>query len=138
MAEIVVNKENYHVKGHYSHSKQGRRIWVKPHNVNSSSFLIKDRGRKGAGPYILPQPKAGGLGGKGFFKKTHAQQIKIVFNVAKKKGEKTAMGRLSDIAGFMKRTNPTDAQRALKLKTEVAGSFIGKKRVKYPSGFSHK
>lgn len=138
MRKLTVKRKSYMVKGHYMKTRSGKKVYVKPHKVKSSRFKIKDRGRPGRGKKIIPKLKRGGLGGKGFFKKSKGQQEKIAFNVAKIKGERTAIGRLAVLQDFFKGTKPSYAARARELRRRVAGSFEGKKRVMYPAGFSRR
>ena len=138
MRRLTVHRKSFRVKGHYSHSHSGKRFWIPGHRVKSSRFRIKDRGNPGRGKKIVPRLKSGALGGKGFFSRSYPSQRHIVFHVAKVKGERTAIGRLAILQNFFKNTKPSYAARAKRLRTVVAGSFMGKRQVMYPQGFKRR
>jgi hypothetical protein len=48
------------------------------------------------------------------------------------------MGELRALQVFFKTTDPRKSRRALALSEQVAGSFRGKQKVKYPQGFRRK
>ena len=136
MKKILVHKRAYRVRAHWATSKSGKRYFVPSHYIKSTSYKMKDLGRPGRGKKVIPKLKRGGLGGKGFFKKSYGSQKRTVFNVAKVKGERTAIGRLSALQNFFKNTKPNYSARAKKLRRVVAGSFVGRRKVLFPQGFS--
>ena len=138
MGKIAVHKKAYRVRGHWSRSKSGKLYYVPSHYVKPTSYKMKDLGKPGRGKKVIPKLRRGGLGGKGFFKKSYGSQKRVVFNVAKIKGEKTAIGRLAALQNFFRNTKPNYSSRAKKLRSLVAGSFVGRKRVLYPAGFSRR
>jgi hypothetical protein len=118
-------------RGYVRRTPSGKVVRVKP-----TVFYIKDRGGPGRGPKVIPPLREGALGGPGFFEKSPAEQERIVFERARKVGERKVVGELRALQVFFKRTNPSYARRALELSRTVAGSFKGKQQVKFPEGFS--
>jgi len=91
--------------------------------VDKSTFLIKDRGKKGRGQKILPTPKRKGILGEGFFSKPVSTQKGILKKVGNKYGERTPQGQMQWIATMQKRTNPKVSKRAKYLRDWVATEF---------------
>jgi hypothetical protein len=137
MSKLVVHKKGYKRKGFTAH-RGGKAYHVSPTQVPASTFKITDRGARGRGKKIVPPLKEGQLGGKGFFEKPKSAQKRIAFQDAKRRGEKKTVGSLRAIQVFNKRVNPKLSKKAKELSSEVAGSFKGKKRVPYPTGFRSK
>lgn len=104
--------------------------------VKPTSFFIKDRGRRGRGPTIIPPLKPNGLGGKGFFSRTREQRFQTAARLAKKEGEKRVVGRLRAIQVLTKRTSPATSRKARTTARMIAGAFVGKKRVRRGTGFA--
>ncbi len=135
---LLVRKKGYRRKAYTRRTRTGRRIRVKAARVPASRFKIRDRGALGRGPKVVPKLKVGTLGGKGFFSKPTAVRRKRLAALAKRIGEKKVQGKLQAIAVFSKRVNPALAKKATADRRWVAGSFIGKKRVKTGTGFRRK
>ena len=88
-----------------------KRIRVKKSKVTKTTFMIKDRGKPGKGPKILPKLKKGGLGFslKG---KTQTQINKLALAHAKKVGERKAASQLRALHVLNKKTNPVISKKA--------------------------
>ena len=142
MIEIDMSKLTVHRKGYtrkaFTARRGGKKVRVSRAVVKSSTFSIRDRGKPGRGPKLVPPLAKGALGGPGFFKRPTTQQKQIVFRRAKKLGERKVVGELRALQVFFKRTDPPKSRRALALSKQVAGSFRGKQMVGYPEGFRRK
>jgi hypothetical protein len=132
---LVVHRRGYRRKG-YTINRGGKVIKIKETWVKPSTYTIPDRGKPGRGQKVIPPLRKGALGGSGFFDLSKKEQEKIVFERARKVGEKKVIGELRALQVFFKRTQPKKAQRAKELSKLVAGSFKGKQYVGYPQGFS--
>lgn len=120
-------------KGYYKDVKRGpgyKRGYIPP-----ATFKIEDRGAPGRGKKVLPKLKKGALGGPGFFDKPARMRRKVAARLAKKHGEKSVVGRLRAIQVLNKRQNPKVAAKARADSKYIAGSFRGKRQVRYPGGF---
>ena len=106
--------------------------------VKPSTLKVRDRGKTGRGPKVVPPLEEGALGGPGFFDRSEDQQEQIVFDRAKEAGERKVIGELRALQVFFKTTDPQKSRRALELSKKVAGSFKGTQEVNYPQGFSKK
>jgi hypothetical protein len=126
-----MRKRKVYRRGYVRRTASGKVVRVRP-----SVFYIEDRGAPGRGQRVIPPLKEGALGGPGFFQKSPAEQERIVFERAKKVGERKVIGELRALQVFFKRTKPENARRALELSRKVAGSFRGRQQVKFPEGFS--
>lgn len=142
MAKITVHRKGYERKAH-SRSGYVRRdgVRVSPANVDRAVvpptvFKIKDRGARGRGKKVFPPLKKGALG-INFSNKAMTRRAKLD-KLAKKIGEKKVVGRLRAIQVLNKRTNPAVSKKALADSKYIAGSFKGKKKVKFPTGFRKK
>ena len=125
MGRLRVSRRS-HRRGSYV--RNGKRI--RATRVRGSTFLIRDRGRKGRGKDILQgrELKRGTLG-ENFFSKSRVQQESILAGKVRKLGEKKVQGELQFVAVVQKRTNPKIAKRAGDLRSWVAKSYEGKKRI---------
>jgi hypothetical protein len=74
---------------------------------------VKDRGKPGRGPKILPEVKRPGSLGEGFFSKSEEEQKRILGRFPNKQ----AQGKMQWVATMNKRTNPKVALRATKLRS---------------------
>ena len=119
-------------------SKEGKKVKVTNTRVKPSTFKIRDRGKPGRGPKVVPPLEEGALGGAGFFDRSNDEQEQIVFNRAKEAGERKVVGELRALQVFFKTTDPQKSKRALDLSKRVAGSFKDRQQVGYPKGFSNK
>ena len=119
-------------------SKEGKKVKVAKTRVKPSTFKIRDRGKPGRGPKVVPPLEESALGGAGFFSRSNDEQEQIVFNRAKEAGERKVVGELRALQVFFKTTDPQKSKRALKLSKRVAGSFKDRQQVDYPKGFSNK
>ncbi len=119
-------------------SKEGKKVKVANTRVKPSTFKIRDRGKPGRGPKVVPPLEEGALGGAGFFDRSNDEQEQIVFNRAKEVGERKVVGELRALQVFFKTTDPQKSKRALELSKRVAGSFKDRQQVGYPKGFSNK
>jgi hypothetical protein len=137
MARLTVRRRG-HARKAYTSKRGGRKIKVAESRVKPSTFRIIDRGKSGRGPKLVPPLAKGALGGPGFFNRPSEEQKKIVFNRAKKMGEKKVVGELRALHVFFKTTKPEMSRRALRLSKQVAGSFKDKRDVGYPAGFTRK
>lgn len=133
MSKLVVNRKG-HARKAYTARRGAKRVRVGATRVGPSKFKISDRGKKGRGPKIVPPLEKGALGGAGFFNRPSKEQEKIVFNRAKRLGERKVVGELRALQVFFKNTDPRKSKRALGLSKKVAGSFKGKHHVGYPGG----
>jgi hypothetical protein len=106
--------------------------------VKPSTFKIRDRGKPGRGPRIIPPLEEGGLGGPGFFDRASEEQEQIVFRRAREVGERKIVGELRALQVLFKTTDPQKSRRALELSKKVAGSFKDRQEVGFPKGFSNK
>ena len=131
---LTVRRKGYKRNG-YTATRNGKQVRVGPSKVRGSTFTIKDRGKPGRGPKIVPPLQRGALGGPGFFNKSQNEQERIVFERAKKFGERKVIGELRALQVFFKSTSPDKSKRALELSKKVAGSFIGRQKVDFPKGF---
>ena len=139
-------KLNIHRRGHARKAlpkkkqggKEGKKAKVAKTRVKSSTFKIRDRGKPGRGPKVIPPLEEGALGGAGFFDRSNDEQEQIVFNRTKEAGERKVVGELRALQVFFKTTDPQKSKRALELSKKVAGSFKDRQQVGYPKGFSNK
>lgn len=113
----------------YSYKRNGKTV-----KVPATTFKIKDRGKVGRGKKVFPDLKKGTLG-ISFDNKASTRRKKLA-SVAKKKGEKVVVGKLRALQILNKNTNPSVSRKAKADSKWVAGSFKGKKRMKYPTGLS--
>ena len=134
---ITVRRKGYKRKG-YTAKRRGRKVRVSAARVKPSTFSIRDRGKAGRGPKVVPPLKEGALGGPGFFERSENEQEQIVFERAKEIGERKVVGELRALQVFFKKTDPQKSRRALELSKKVAGSFKGKEQVEYPEGLRRK
>ena len=104
--------------------------------VKASTFKTKDLGKPGRGPKVLPPLEKGAFGGPGFFNRSQKEQERIAFARAEKMGERKVVGELRALQVLLKRTKPANSARANELGKKVAGSFKGKQKVGFPTGFA--
>ncbi len=133
--QLVIHRKGYRRRA-YTINRGGKVIRVKETWIRPTTYTVPDRGKPGRGPKVIPPLRKGALGGPGFFDLPLEEQKKIVFERARKVGEKKVIGELRALQVFFKRTQPEKAKRAKELSELVAGSFQGKKYVGYPQGFS--
>jgi hypothetical protein len=136
-SNITVRRKGYKRKG-YTAKRRGRKVRVSAARVKPSTFKIRDRGKAGRGPKMVPPLEEGALGGPGFFDRSEEEQERIVFERARDVGEKKTVGELRALQVFFKKTDPEKSRRALELSKKVAGSFKGEQEVEYPEGFRRK
>lgn len=116
MARLRIDRKAYTRKRHRRESfrRKGKRIpatSVKRTKVPRTIFTIKDRGRPGRGPKILPRLRKGGLG----FPLKGRSQSEINRNAlrhARAVGEREAAGQLRAVQVLTKRTNPVISRKA--------------------------
>ncbi|HKU50203.1 MAG TPA: hypothetical protein VJP79_09650 [Nitrososphaera sp.] len=137
MAKLTVHRKGY-ARRAYTANRGGKKVKVSAARVKPSTFSILDRGKPGRGPKVVPPLERGALGGSGFFDLSIPEQKKIVFNRAKKMGERKVVGELRALQVFFKSSQPKNSRRALELSKQVAGSFRGRQRVEHPRGLSRK
>jgi hypothetical protein len=137
MATLTVRKKGYKRKA-YTARRGGKKVRVSRATIKPSTFKIRDRGKPGKGPKVVPPLAKGALGGPGFFSRPRGEQKQIVFRRAKRMGERKVVGELRALQVFFKTTSPSKSKRALELSKQVAGSFKGKQNVGYPEGMSKK
>lgn len=137
MSSIVVRRKAYTRKP-YTAKRGGKTVRVGKTRVKSTKFTIRDRGKKGRGPKVVPPLQKGALGGPGFFDRPKESQERVAIRRAKKFGEKKVVGELRALQVFFKKTEPQKSKRALELSKKVAGSFKGKQRVDFPQGYRKK
>lgn len=101
--------------------------------IARSTFTIRDRGKPGRGPKILPTLKKGALGVS--FDAPPSVRRRIEAKLTKRIGEKKVIGKLRALQVLNKRTNPALSSKAAADSRYIAGSFEGRKRVGYPMGF---
>ena len=109
---LTGHRKGYRRKA-FASKRGGKRVRVTQTRVRPSTFRVRDRGKPGKGPKIIPPLERGALGGAGFFKRPAKDQERIVFNRAKKLGERKVVGELRALQVFFKRTSPTKSRRAL-------------------------
>lgn len=134
---MTVRRKGYRRKA-YTAKRGVHKVRISQAQVKPLTFKIRDRGKPGRGPKVVPPLAKGALGGPGFFKRPRDQQKQIVFRRTSMLGEKKVVGELRALQVFFKRTDPQKSRRALELSKQVAGSFKEKKKVRYPEGFSKK
>lgn len=137
MATLTVRRKGYKRKP-FTARRGGKKVRVGSSRVKPSTFKISDRGKPGRGPKLVPPLERGALGGPGFSNRPKAEQEQIVFQRAKKLGERKVIGELRALQVFFKTTSPSKSRRALELSRMIAGSFKGKENVDFPKGFSKK
>lgn len=126
MRTITVKRKSHKVKGHYSHSKKGKREYVRGYKAKASSFretenLPKKRNR------VVPMPlKKGDLGGKGFFSKPEATRHRILDHAVAVFGYKHVLGKLNVIAVLDKRRDPSVSREAAKEREWLVKNFGGR------------
>lgn len=142
MAMLRVSRKGYTRKS-YSRKPYTRKDGTKVKGTNvgkskvqSTTFTIKDRGAKGRGKKVFPTLKRGTLGVD--FSKPASTRRRLLSKKAKMVGEKRVVGKLRAIQVLNKRTNPSVSKKALADSKYIAGSFKGKKKVRYPTGFRKK
>jgi hypothetical protein len=135
MAKLTVRRKGYTRKA-YTAKRGGKKVKVGKTRVKPSTFKTTDRGKPGKGRKLFPPLERGAFGGAGFFKRSKSEQEQIVFNRAKKLGERKVIGELRALQVFFKTTDQAKSKRALELSKKVAGSFKGKEKVGFPRGFS--
>jgi hypothetical protein len=69
-------------------NRGGKQIRVRETWVNPSTYTIPDRGKPGRGLKAVPPLRKGALGDPGFFDLSKGEREKIVFERARKVGEK--------------------------------------------------
>jgi hypothetical protein len=137
MGKLTIRRKG-HTRKAFTARRGGKSIKVAKARVRPSTFRVQDRGNPGRGPKVVPPLEKGALGGPGFFNRSAEKQKQIVFNRAKKMGERKVVGELRALQVFFKTTDPQKSRRALELSKRVAGSFKGEKHVGYPKGFAKK
>jgi hypothetical protein len=137
MAKLTIRRKR-HTRKAFTTKRGGKKIKVAKARVKPSTFRTSDRGKPGRGPRVVPPLKEGALGGPGFFGRSDEEQEQIVFNRAKKVGERKVVGELRALQVFFKTTDLQKSKRALELSKKVAGSFKGRQEVTYPEGLGKK
>lgn len=135
MSKVIVRRKGYTRKA-FTAKRGGKKVRIGKARVRPSTFKIRDRGKPGRGPKLVPPLAKGALGGPGFFDRPRNQQKQIIFRRAKRMGERKVVGELRALQVFFKTTEPRKSRRALALSKQVAGSFRGKQRVGHGEGFS--
>jgi len=102
--------------------------------VQATTFRIRDLGRPGRGPKVIPKLRKGRLG-VDFSKSARSRRRREVM-VAKRLGEKSVLGMLQAIVVFNKRVNPVVSRKAASDRRFIASSFIGKRRVRTGTGLT--
>jgi hypothetical protein len=134
MSKVIIRRKGYTRKA-FTARRRGKTVRIGRAKVKPSTFTIRDRGKPGRGPKLVPPLARGALGGPGFFNRPRDQQKQIVFRRAKRLGERKVVGELRALQVFFKTTDPRKSRRALQLSKQVAGSFKRKQLVGYPAGF---
>jgi hypothetical protein len=137
MSKVTIRRKEYTRKA-FTANRRGKKVRVSSAKVRPSTFTIRDRGKPGRGPKLVPSPAGGALGGPGFFNRPHDEQKEIVFRRAKRMGERKVVGELRALQVFFKTIDPRKSRRALQLSKQVAGSFKRKETVGFPGGFRRK
>jgi hypothetical protein len=137
MSKVTVRRKGYMRKA-FTANRGSRKVRIGRTMVRPSTFTIRDRGKPGRGPKLVPPLARGALGGPGFFNRPLGEQKEIVFRRAKRLGERKVVGELRALQVFFKTTDPGKSRRALQLSKQVAGSFKRKQLVGYPGGFRRK
>ncbi len=74
--------------------------------VKGSTFCIKDQGKPGRGPDLVPEIKEGTLGGPGYTKKKAAARHRLLSTCVKKYGYEKCLGKLNYLGVVGKNTWP--------------------------------
>jgi hypothetical protein len=138
MAKKISSRRKGYKRKAYVAKRGGKEVRVSAARIKPSKFKVRDLGKPGRGPKVVPPLEKGALGGSGFFSRSENEQEQIVFQRGRKVGEKKVIGELRALQVFFKRTNPQNSRRALELSKKVAGSFKDKQEVGYPKGFQRK
>lgn len=116
---LRIHRKSHHRKGY---KRKGRR--VKSAHVKKTTYLARDRGKRGRGkPFLKPGAIRKNILGEGFFDKSTSAQKRRLASQVRKRGEKSVQGQLQFIANVQKRTNPKVSRRARQLRKWVAKSF---------------
>lgn len=128
---LRIHRKGYKRSGYTRRGKRVSGAYVSP-----TTYLAKDRGKRGRGKAPFPASKVkANILGEGFFDKSLAAQKKRLSAQAKRRGEMAVQGQLQLRSTQFKRTNPVASRRAKVLRKWVAGTFKGRKKVGYPRGF---
>jgi hypothetical protein len=115
--KIRIDRKAYIRKGHHRRSyirEDGIKVkssYVDKTKVPRTKFNVKDRGKPGRGPKVLPKLKKGGLG----FSLKGEKQSEInrkALAHARMVGERRAAGQLRALHILNKRTNPVISRKA--------------------------
>src|ERR671920_940427 len=99
MAKLTIRRKG-HTRKAFTAKRGGKKVKVAKEPVKPSTFKIRDRGKPGRGPKVVPPLEEGALGGAGFFDRSNDEQEQIVFNRAKEAGERKGVGELLALQGF--------------------------------------
>src|SRR5688500_10909659 len=102
---LTVKKKGYTRKAYVAKSA-GKKVHVAASEVPPRSFKVKDGGRSGRRPKMVPPLEEGSLGGKGFFSKPASERHAVLKRLARKLGETSVVGKLRAVQVFNKRVNP--------------------------------
>src|SRR5918999_1229094 len=102
MAKLTIHRKGHARKAlpKKRGSKEGKKVKVAKTRVKPSTFKIRDRGKPGRGPKVVPPLEEGALGGAGFFDRSNDEQEQIVFNRAKEAGAGTVACVCHGFHGF--------------------------------------
>lgn len=103
--------------------------------MKATTFKIQDRGAVGHGRKLF-HLKRGALGVK--FTQSARVRRSHEAKLARRYGEKRVVSKLIALEVLNKRVNPALAAKARADAHYIAGSFVGSRRVNYPSGFKRK
>lgn len=135
MAKLTV-RVGPHKRKPFTFRRRGKIVRVRASTVKAHTKKVKDVGLPGRTPparKFVPQLKPGVLG-VSFDETAKARRRKLV-EKAGTMGEKVVVGRLLAIHVLTKNTNPSVARKAKADAHYVAGSFVGKRKVRYGEGF---
>lgn len=111
-------------------------VRVRATRVKGSVFRIKDRGSLGRGPRVIPPLRKGTLGVS--FSSPASVRRKKEIALAKRIGERRVIAKLRALQVLNKRINPSVAAKAKADARFIAGSFIGRKKVRFGTRFRRK
>jgi len=130
--KLRVRRKGFKVKA-TTFRRKGKIIHRRGFRVSPTTFMIRDRGRVGRGPKLIPALKQGSLGVD--FSDSALKRRRKEVRLAKSLGEKKVVGKLRAIQVLTKRTSPSTSQKARADARFIAGSFRKKRFVGRGKGF---
>jgi len=82
MAKLTIRRKG-HTRKAFTAKRAGKKVKVTKARVKPSTFKIRDRGKPGRGPKVVPPLEEGALGGPGFFNRSENEQEQIEYSIAR-------------------------------------------------------